>query len=251
MYTTGHPSAVRDVDFSPDGALLCSLGDCDPSQLHTTASIAIIWDWRVNCMLAKCSTGSGRPLQLRFNPYQYYSNSSSSNSSSSSSSSSSGGGSSSACYCLVSAGTRHIKFWALQQQQQQQQSPSTTAHAKQHSKQNAGQKYILKGGVGVAKGGMMTSAATSQCDQFVACDFTALAFVNDSSNSSSSSSSSSSNGSSSMCSRVIAGTKSGAIYVFVQVSATQNIIVLRGTIISLYRLARFECKCLTGGSYDG
>jgi WD40 repeat protein len=213
MYTSGHPSAVRDVDFSPDGALLCSLGDCDPTLLHTTASIATIWDWRVNCMLAKCSTGSGRPLQLRFNPYQYYSSSSSSNSSS---------GTSSACYCLVSAGTRHIKFWTLQQQQQS----STTAHAKQHSK-HRGRKYSLKGGVGVEKGGMMTSAATSaatsQCDQFVACGFTALTFINDSS-----SNNSSSNGS--MCSRVVAGTTSGAIYVFVQVIFQLKIVNLRSTI---------------------
>jgi hypothetical protein len=159
-------------------------------------------------MLAKCSTGSGRPLQLRFNPYQYYSGSSSSDSSNSGS----------ACYCLVSAGTRHIKFWTLQQQQQQQSNSS--ANTKQHSKQGA--RYTLKGGVGVAKGGMMTLAATSACDQFVACDFTALAFIDDSSNSTGSSSSSGSSGS--MCSRVIAGTKAGAIYVFVQVSSQLNIV---------------------------
>ena len=103
-----HVRGIKSLEFSPDGKLLCSVGEGDT---HNVA----IWDWRNNhegcedggILLARARGHNAPVFACRFNPYQYL-------------------GLPSedpqpgearvlddTCYTLVSCGDRHIKFWVF------------------------------------------------------------------------------------------------------------------------------------------
>jgi len=95
-----HEQRICSLDFSHDGKLLVSVGGDD----HHTA---IVWDWKMATPLASASGGVQTVFDMRFNPYQAY-------------------GipdhiplpgqaptEDDAIYTLTSCGVRHIKFWVF------------------------------------------------------------------------------------------------------------------------------------------
>ncbi|CAN0392359.1 unnamed protein product, partial [Ectocarpus sp. 12 AP-2014] len=165
------------LDFSPDGWLLCSVGaDCK--------STTNIWDWRKGVAISKVQAGPGPIHAFRFNPYQARGTYRTSY----------GVPSKKpipgqalhiddACYCLVSIGVRHSKFWLLTrglEEPSKDEIPPVLANAKwtssqrvqeEREKDNKGRgnlRWILDGSSARLNGKGKTA------------DFTCLTFIDDS-----------------------------------------------------------------------
>ncbi|CAM9635048.1 unnamed protein product [Ectocarpus sp. 6 AP-2014] len=165
------------LDFSPDGWLLCSVGaDCK--------STTNIWDWRKGVAIAKVQAGPGPIHAFRFNPYQARGTCGTSY----------GVPSKKpipgqalhiddSCYCLVSIGVRHSKFWLLTrglEEPSKDEIPPVLANAKwtssqrvqeEREKDNKGRgnlRWILDGSSARLNGKGKTA------------DFTCLTFIDDS-----------------------------------------------------------------------
>ncbi|CAM9721568.1 unnamed protein product [Ectocarpus sp. 4 AP-2014] len=165
------------LDFSPDGWLLCSVGaDCK--------STTNIWDWRNGVAIAKVQAGPGPIHAFRFNPFQARGTFGTSY----------GVPSKKpipgqalhiddACYCLVSIGVRHSKFWLLTrglEEPSKDEIPPVLANAKwtssqrvqeEREKDNKGRgnlRWILDGSSARLNGKGKTA------------DFTCLTFIDDS-----------------------------------------------------------------------
>ena len=100
-----HTHGITSLDFSPDGKLLCSIGQ-DPYHLVG------IWDWNDGVLLTQARGHNAPVFAMKWNPFQYLGIPDERS------------GTpvprpgqaqtlDEAQYCLVSCGQKHIKFWTL------------------------------------------------------------------------------------------------------------------------------------------
>ncbi|CAM9599866.1 unnamed protein product [Scytosiphon promiscuus] len=166
------------LDFSPDGWLLCSVGaDCK--------STTNVWDWRKGVAIAKVQAGAGPIHAFRFNPYQARNRLSLKCYGVPSKKPVPGQALhiDDACYCLVSIGARHSKFWLLTrgvEEPSRDEIPPVLANAKWttsqrvHEERDKGFKgrgnltWILDGSAARLNGKGKTA------------DFTCMTFIDDS-----------------------------------------------------------------------
>ena len=96
-----HLRGIKSLEFSPDGKLLCSVGEDD---YHTVA----IWDWDDGQLLTSARGHNAPVYTCRFNPYQYLGIPDENEAQPGEAY-----GMDDTCYTLVSCGDRHIKFWVF------------------------------------------------------------------------------------------------------------------------------------------
>ena len=96
-----HIRGIKSLEFSPDGKLLCSVGEGDS---HNVA----IWDWDDGVLLTSARGHNAPVYTCRFNPYQYVGIPDDDDPKAGEAF-----GIDDTCYTLVSCGDRHIKFWVF------------------------------------------------------------------------------------------------------------------------------------------